>query len=92
MDRCTYFINKVRESRFIKIRDRQVNKINRLEGKRDRGRRAKAQSIGNNNQSQASSINKKWIINLSNTPLTQAQESLLSKGPNYAIVPKNLLT
>ena len=30
----------------------------------------------------------KWVINLSNTPLTPAQESLLAKGPNFAIVPK----
>ena len=27
MDRCTEFINKVREPRFIKGRDRQVNKL-----------------------------------------------------------------
>ena len=33
--------------------------------------------------------NNKWVINLSNTPLTQAQVSLLSKGQNYVIVPKN---
>ena len=35
---CTDFINKVRESRFIKIRDRQINKFNRLLGnKKDSG-------------------------------------------------------
>ena len=49
----------------------------------------KAQSIDNNNQMQASSNDNKWVIDLSNTPLTQAQESLLSKGPNYAIAPKH---
>ena len=27
----------------------------------------------------------KWVKNLSSTPLTQAQTSLLTKGPNYAI-------
>ena len=32
MDKCTDFINKVREYRFIKIRDKQVNKFNRLIG------------------------------------------------------------
>ena len=31
----------------------------------------------------------KWAINLSSTPLSQAKESLLSKGSNYAIAPKN---
>ena len=33
MEKCTNFINKVRESRFTKVRDRQVNKFNRLLGK-----------------------------------------------------------
>ena len=30
----------------------------------------------------------KWVINISNTPLTPDQEKLLAHGPNYAIVPK----
>ena len=30
----------------------------------------------------------KWIINLSNTPLTEDQETLLKHGPNYAITPR----
>ena len=30
----------------------------------------------------------KWVINLSKTPLTSDQLSLLQKGPNYAITPK----
>ena len=30
----------------------------------------------------------KWVINLSKTPLTLEQLSLLQKGPNYAITPK----
>ena len=31
---------------------------------------------------------KKWVINLSQTPLTPGQLSLLQKGPNFAITPK----
>ena len=31
----------------------------------------------------------KWVINVSTTILTQSQEDLLAKGPNFAIVPKN---
>ena len=95
MDRCTELINKVRESRVINIRDRQVNKFNRLASKSisDRGRGAIAQPIANINQLPASSNNNnKWVINSSNTPLTHVQESLLSKGPYYAIVPKMPLT
>ena len=30
----------------------------------------------------------KWVINLSKTPLTEEQLTLLQKGPNYAITPK----
>ena len=30
----------------------------------------------------------KWVINLSKTPLTPKQLSLLQKGPNFAIIPK----
>ena len=31
----------------------------------------------------------KWVINISNQPLTPDQEKLLAHGPNYAIVPKD---
>ena len=37
----------------------------------------------NNNQTN------KWIVNLSSVPLTPAQESLLAKGPNFALAPPN---
>ena len=47
------------------------------------------QSIGSNNQLQASSNNNKWVRNLSNTHLTQAQESLLAKVLHFAISPQN---
>ena len=30
----------------------------------------------------------KWVINISNTPLTAEQEKLLAHGPNYAVVPR----
>ena len=32
--------------------------------------------------------NLKWVINLSNKPLTPAQRSVLAKGPNFAVSPK----
>ena len=31
--------------------------------------------------------NPKWVINLSNKPLTPAQRSVLAKGPNFAVTP-----
>ena len=35
-DRCIKFINKVREARFIKTKNRQFNKFNRLVAKSNR--------------------------------------------------------
>ena len=47
-------------------------------------------SRDNNNQSEAALDNSKWVINLSKTSLTKAQESVLAKGPNYAITPTHI--
>ena len=90
MDKCTDFISKLRESRFIEIRDRQIDKFNILMGNRDREN--STQPLAHNNQSQAPSNSNRWVINLSNAPLTQSQEALLSKGPNYAVAPKTSLS
>ena len=32
--------------------------------------------------------NPKWVINLSSKPLTPAQRSVLAKGPNFVVSPK----
>ena len=32
--------------------------------------------------------NPRWVINLSNKPLTPAQRSVLAKGPNFAVTPR----
>ena len=32
----------------------------------------------------------KWVKNLLDTPLTEAQTRLLAHGPNVAIIPRNL--
>ena len=96
-DRCIEFINKVREARFIKIKNRQVKKFNKLVAKS--GREISTQSVNNNNQpwsssnnnnqTQSHNTNNKWVINLSDISLTPAQESLLAKGPNFAVASKN---
>ena len=67
---CTEFINKVRESRFIKVRDRQVNKFSRLMGYKDK--KLTTQPSVNTTQLQAHSKPNKWEINLFSTPLSQA--------------------
>ena len=48
----------------------------------------------NSNQVQSSSSNNinnvtKWVVTISSSPLTPAQESLSSKGPNFALAPTN---
>ena len=92
MKKCNNFISKLRESRFTKVRDRQVNKSNRFMGKdrdrnRDRDRELTTQPLANSRQLPAQNNSNKWVINLSSISLSQAQESLLAKGPNYAVTP-----
>ena len=55
-----------------------------------------AQTIGekqdghsNNNEGEDEEKQQKWVINTTDIPLTEAQESLLAHGPNYAVVPKH---
>ena len=36
--------------------------------------------------------NLKWVINLPSKPLTQAQRSVLAKGPNFVVTPGILPT
>ena len=88
MKKCTNFINKVRESRFSQVRDKQVNKFHRLGGK-DRDRDLITQPPANSTQLPAQTNSNKWVINLFSIPLSQAQESLLAKRPNYVVAPKN---
>ena len=45
---------------------------------------------GNDKQTSNSNIDSKWVINLSETELIQAQKSVLNKGPNYAVSPNNI--
>ena len=55
---------------------------------KDEDRDLTAQPLANFIQLPAQNNSNKWVINLSNTLLSQAQETLLAKGPNYAVAPK----
>ena len=46
------------------------------------------QVLGSYDKQQQDRLNK-WVINISDQPLTPDQEKLLAHGPNYAIVPKD---
>ena len=45
---------------------------------------------GTDKQTSNSNLDSNWVINLSKTELTEAQKSVLSKGPNFAISPDNV--
>ena len=42
-----------------------------------------------NNTCNTNTSTSKWVINISSKPLTQTQEKLLARGPNYAVVPRS---
>ena len=69
MEKCTNFINKVRESILTKVRDRQVNKFKRLMGNY-KDRDLTTQPLDNSTQLSGQSKSNKWIINLSSTPMS----------------------
>ena len=43
-------------------------------------------SVNDTQQQQQQQQVKKWVYNLSNTPLTDVQENVLAHGPNFAVV------
>ena len=52
--------------------------------------RARANNLlGSPRDSSLEGPNPKWFINLSGKPLTQAQRSVLAKGPNFAVSSRN---
>ena len=46
-------------------------------------------SVVSQGQNSGNSSSSKWVVNLSSHPLTPAQVSVLSKGPNFALAPNN---
>ena len=102
--RCVNFIEKVRQDRFNKVKDRQVRKFDILSNKNKPNKGSNHSfnnnnrpiqggnvvSVDNNNQLASEEDNNKWIINLSKTELTPTQRSLLAKGPSFALSPNNI--
>ena len=99
LDRCGNFIEKVREERFNRVKERQVSKFHilynknkqgpsdnmvRTDNRLNQGVNADRQGLrnngrDNNNHSEVALDNSKWVINLSKTRLTEAQEAVLAK-------------
>ena len=99
---CSRFIERVKESRHQTVQKRQMSKFDRL-WQRNRGIRpqehaknghSKARFDKNREVPPNSTVNTKdfterWVKNLSSTPLTEAQFSLLAHGPNFVIAPRH---
>ena len=59
----------------------------------DQGQRANINSDStSNHEHNRSNNNNNWVRNYSKTPLTDAEQQLLSHGPNFVIVPRDLPT
>ena len=54
------------------------------------GSKREAEAEDLNREVEKEKVKEKWVINISNTPLTTDQEKLLAHGPNYAVVPRVL--
>ena len=97
-EECLRFIERVKESRHQMVQKRQMSKFDRLW---ERNREIWPQEHADNGRSKArleknretstdniKEFTKRWVKNLSSTPLTEAQFSLLAHGPNFAIAPR----
>ena len=87
-EECGSFIKRVRECRNNKEMHRQKLKYEALQQKK-----IGCSNKGQNTSTCTSTDNmteemKKWVKNLSNTPLTIDQERLLAHGPKFVIKPK----
>ena len=114
MGKCSRFLDKVREDRYIRVKTRQVRKFNNFFSKgkgtilsnndnnregqsirengssnnRDSNNRQVQVNNSNNKSQLQANITEKWVINLSSTSLTEGQQSVLTKGPNFSLTPK----
>ena len=108
MEECRKLIT-LRETYFIKVKKRQISKLERLcqrnrgghpnikhgrHGRQDLTDPVSPSSNTNNNTSDEISglgtdISRRWVVNLSNQPLTEAEYKLLAHGPNFAITSRS---
>ena len=98
MEECSVFIKSGKKARHFKTMYRQKSKIERLCHRNSIGRGVHTNITQGDHTAKASFSSEstdttvqpnKWVINISDKPLTKAQEKLLTHGPNFAVVPKN---
>ena len=93
MEECKVFIKNRRDSRHNSTLVRQLLKFERLCHKNKiqggHSNNWEKQDGHSNIKEEGDEKDKKWIINTSDTPLTEVQVKLLAHGPNFAVVPKH---
>ena len=85
LEECKNFIKRVVEVRHQTVLDQQKKKFELLYQQKIGG----CSNKGNHSScATPRSDTSKWVKNLLDTPLTEAQTCLLAHGPNYAVIPK----
>ena len=93
--KCTRLLNKNRfngNSENNNSNDRVRSNNKQVQSNSDSNLGYSSKSNNNNSLAQgskSSNVRCTWVVNLSSSPLTPAQVSLLSKGPNFALAPTN---
>ena len=87
---CQNLIKRVIGCRHVRVLDRQKAKFEALQQQRTSGHSNKYDYTNSTiyMSNNATEDTKKWVQNLSSTPLTKGQESLLAHGPKFVITPK----
>ena len=93
MKQSIEFIKEHRESRHKTGMERHIKKYNKLWAQKyESGINSTDSSNGTGGHSNQDKIGAKcWVVNLSHQPLSQAQETVLAHGPNFAVTPKTPL-
>ena len=95
MEECKLFINNKRESRHNSRLVRQLHKFeqlchkNKIQGGHSNYWQKQDSHSNIREEGEGGEKHQKWVINTSDTPLTEMQEKLLAHGPDYAVVPKH---
>ena len=89
LQECIRFIEKVRECRHRKVKERQIKKFHVLEQRTSgHSKQDVRENRAEDGTRQFNEKTNKWVVNLSKTPLTMEQERLLAHGPKFVITPK----
>ena len=88
LKQSTDFIKEHREARHKTVMERQIKKYNKLWAQKyESGRYMYSTDSRRYNKTDT----KFWVVNLSQQPLSQAQETVLAHGLNFAVSPKTPL-